>query len=150
MSKLSQSDTVASSDWIVLWKNDQGDYRGVSFTDFITALEALMPIGRPEALTQYAAPAATGFSVTITVGNKDVHLILTPVAGYAAGALVLPAIANLRDKQEITVNCTQAVTTLTINGNGAASVVGAPTTLTANAFFKLCYDLATTNWYRIG
>ena len=150
--KLSQVNDVGSGDWLVLWKTDQGDYRGVAFSDFVAALEDVMAIGRPEADNQYSAPSATGFSVNVlgSAGNKDVHLILTPVAGYAAGTLVLPPVAGLRDKQEVTVNCTQAVTTLTITPNGATAVTGAPTTLTANAFFKLCYDLVTSTWYRIG
>ena len=149
MQSLSQSSGVDSGDWIVLWKNAQGDYRGVSFSDFVAAIEAVMPVGRPEADSQYAAPSASGFSVSIQDGSDDVHLMLTPVAGYAAGTIVLPAVAGLRDKQEVTVNCTQAVTTLTISGNGATAVTGAPTTLAANAFFKLCYDKATSTWYRI-
>ncbi|MNR16702.1 hypothetical protein D3C85_1333210 [compost metagenome] len=62
---------------------------------------------------------------------------------------MLPAVANIIDKQEVLVNCTQAVTTLTINGNGA-TVTGAPTTLAANAFFRLKYDQPSTVWYRVG
>jgi hypothetical protein len=150
MSKLSQVDTVDTGDWFVLWKTDQGDYRGISLTDLVTVLTTLIPTGRPEALSQYAAPSATGFSVSITPGDDDVHLMLTPVAGYAAGTIVLPPVAGLRDKQEVTVNCTQAVTSLTIGSGGATAVTGAPTTLAANAFFKLCYDKATSTWYRIG
>lgn len=150
MGNLSQASDVAAGDWLVLWKTSQGDYRGVSLTDFLTYLATAFHVGRPEALTQYAAPSATGFSVSITVGDDDVHLILTPAAGYAAGTIVLPPVAGLRDKQEVTVNCTQAVTTLTVNGNGAVAVTGAPTTLAANAYFKMCYDALTSTWYRIG
>ncbi len=78
------------------------------------------------------------------------HLILTPAGAYAAGTLVMPLASACRDKQEVTVNCTQAVTGLTITANGATSIVGAPTGLTANEFFKLKYDLPTNNWYRVG
>lgn len=149
--KLSQSSSVDSGDWIVLWKTDQGDYRGVSFADFVTALNTVIVTGRPEADVQYASPAATGFSVSIlgTAGNHDVRLILTPVAGYAAGTLVLPPVAGLRDKQQVIVNCTQAVTTLTVSINGAVAANGAPTTLAANAKFKLEYDLLMKTWYAI-
>jgi hypothetical protein len=106
--------------------------------------------------SQYAAPSATGFTVAITDSSSDgvtssnVHLILTPLAGYAAGTITLPAKAGLVDKQEVLVNCTQAVTTLTIGLNGATGAVGAPTTLAANAFFRLKYDAVTSNWYRVG
>jgi len=152
MSKLSQASSVSSGDWVVLWKTDQGDYRGVSFADFITAIQGAITIGRPEPDTQYSAPAATAFSVSIAgvSASNDVHLILTPAASYADGTLVMPSNTTCRDKQEITVNCTQDVTTLVIMANGATSIVGAPAGIVANDFFKLKYDLATNNWYRVG
>jgi hypothetical protein len=104
-------------------------------------------------VTQYSAPSATGFSVTITDGasdNTNVHLILTPVAGYAAGTIVLPLASGCVDGQEVLVNCTQAVTTLTVSANGATAVTGEPTGLSANDFFRLKYDKPTLTWYRVG
>ena len=148
--KLTQVFDMDPGDWIVLWKNAQGDYRGISFTDFVTALNDALTLGRIEPETQYSAPSATAFSVQVTDDDKDVHLILTPTAGFADGEIVLPAVANCRDKQEVTVNCTQVVTAFVVDGNGATAVTGAPTTLAANAFFKMCFDLATSTWYRIG
>lgn len=105
--------------------------------------------------TQYAAPSSTGFSVTISAGadatgSENVHLILTPTAGFAAGTIVLPLVTGLVDKQEVLVNCTQQVTTLTINANGATAVTGEPTSLGADDFFRLKFDLPTATWYRIG
>jgi len=100
--------------------------------------------------TQYASPSATGFSVSITNSSVNTHLILTPTAGYAAGTIVLPAVANCIDKQEVLVNCTQQVTALTVNGNGAVAVTGEPTSLGADDFFRLKYDLLTQTWYRVG
>lgn len=143
--------TINGGDWIVLDKRDQGDYRAISYTDFLAELILDIPIGRPEPDTQYAAPGATGFSVQIQDDDKDVHLILTPAAGYANGTIVLPLNTNCRDKQELTVNCTQTIGALAITANGATSVIGAPTAIAAaNEFFKLKYDLATNNWYRVG
>jgi len=99
-----------------------------------------------EPVSQYSAPA-TGATVAITDENKDSHLILTPVGGIAALTITLPAI--IRDKQTVLVTCTQTITTLTIEGNGAAAVNGAPATLVGNEFFTLKYDLAMNSWYRI-
>ena len=101
-------------------------------------------------VTQYSSPSATAFSVSITSDDSDRHLILTPLAGYADGTIVLPLAATCRDGQTLLVNCTQAVTNLAITLNGAAGAVGAPTTLAANAFFTLKYDSPSTNWYRVG
>lgn len=99
---------------------------------------------------QYAAPSATGFSVSLTeIEGRDIWLVLTPVAGYAAGTIVLPATAYCQNGQEILVNCTQSVSTLTITGSGS-TVTGAPTSLSANEFFTLKYEAVTTTWYRVG
>lgn len=150
MLNLNRTNTISGGDQVVLWKNDQGDFLGISFTDLVTALSGVLAVGRPEATTQYAAPSATGFSVPITDGDDDIHLILTPAAGYADGEIVLPAASNARDKQLIIVNCTQAVAAFVVDGNGAIAVTGAPTALLANDFFTMCYDLPTQTWYRIG
>lgn len=102
-------------------------------------------------LTQYAAPNATAFNVQVApqTDGASVWLVLTPLAGYAAGTITLPAVALCQHGQELLVNSTQAVTALTIAGNGAA-VNGAPTTLTANAFFRLKFDGVLKVWYRVG
>lgn len=99
--------------------------------------------------TEYAAPSATAFNVELPDTSDDLWLILTPTAGFAAGTITLPESTAAEDQQTVDVNCTQAVTTLTVAGNGA-TVTGAPTTLAANAFFRLRYDAVTSTWYRIG
>lgn len=100
--------------------------------------------------TQYAAPSSSGFSVQITDTSANTHLILTPTTGFAAGTIVLPNVTSAIDKQEVLVNCTQQVTTLTVNGNGAVAVTGEPTSLGADDFFRLKYDLLTQTWFRVG
>lgn len=103
-------------------------------------------------VTQYAAPNASGF--TVAVGSAfpngtSTFLLLTPLAGYAAGTLTLPAQATCTDGQELLVHATQSVTALTVSGNGA-TVNGAPTTLAQFAFFRLRYDGVNAAWYRVG
>jgi hypothetical protein len=148
INQLTAVDSVVSSDQVPIYQSENGDARKASMAviktfmlDGITASD--------DKITQYAAPSATGFSVQITDGSDSIWLILTPNAGYAAGTIVLPALANCVDKQEVLVNCTQAVTALTVSGNGA-TVTGAPTTLAANAFFRLRFDDVVNVWYRVG
>lgn len=148
INQLTAVDNVVSSDQVPIYQSENGDARKASMAviktfmlDGITAAD--------DKITQYAAPSATGFSVQITNGPDSIWLILTPNAGYAAGTIVLPALANCVDKQEVLVNCTQAVTALTVSGNGA-TVTGAPTTLAANAFFRLRFDDVVNVWYRVG
>lgn len=102
-------------------------------------------------ITQYAAPAATGFTVVIAppTDGASMFLLLTPLAAYAAGTITLPQQATCVDGQEVLVHTTQAVTALTVNGNGAVAVIGAPAALAQFAFFRLRYDAVNQSWYRV-
>jgi hypothetical protein len=126
-----------------------GADRRASVTEFAALLQTLLTASAP--LAQYSAPAATGFSVTIApaVSGQSVLLLLTPAAGYAAGTVVLPAVATAVDGQEVSCTCTQSVGTLTVSGNGA-TVNGAPASFSANGFFKLRFDGVFGAWYRVG
>jgi hypothetical protein len=149
MSAPSRTDSISLSDLFLVYKNADVDYRAAPASVVLAWLQANI-VFPGNFVTQYAAPAATGFTVTIPDVDHDVHLILTPLAGYAAGTIKLPLSLTCADGQRVLVNCTQALTTLTINLNGASGAIGAPTTLAANAFFTLKFDLASNNWYRVG
>jgi hypothetical protein len=99
--------------------------------------------------TVYAAPTSTGFSVPFLDSSANQWLVLTPTTALAAGTLVLPAVANCVEGQELTVSCTQAISLLTTNANGG-SVAGQPTALAANSFFKLKFEPVLQRWYRVG
>lgn len=148
---LSRVTSISTSDLFMIWSSSAQDYRLAPFDVVMTALaNQIATDGEIE--TQYSAPAATGFSVTVapSVDGNNVWLLLTPVAGYAAGTVVLPALATLSDGQEVIVSTTQAITTLTVSLNGATAANGAPTTMAANAYFRLKYDATLSSWYRIG
>ena len=134
---------LAGADLFRLWSQKYGADAALSLTILKEWLADNLTLG--ELTTQYAAPSATGFSVTISAVNT--WLVLTPVAGYAAGTLVLPAGT---DKAEILVNCTQSVTTLTITPATGDTVTGAPTSLSANDSFRLRYDGVADVWYKVG
>lgn len=151
INQLSAVDEVSAADQLPVWSTENGDTRRAALSvvlayiqDNLTSAGAMM--------TQYFAPSATGFSVTINplVDGQSVLLLLTPAATYAAGTITLPALAECEDGQEVLVTCTQIVTALTVSGNGA-TVNGAPTTLaSANSFFKLRFDGVFDAWYRVG
>ena len=148
INQLTALDTLTAGDLFPVYSSTNGDARKSAASVLLAYIQDNLTF--PNVLiTQYSAPAATGFSVQITDSSVSTHLILTPAAGYAAGTLVLPALANCIDTQEVLVNTTQAVTTLTINGNGS-TVTGAPSTLAANAYFRLKFDEVMSTWYRIG
>lgn len=153
INRLSAVDSVEGGDQLPIYDQGNGDARKMSLSLLLSWIQSALSFpdaGVQPFTTQRAAPSATGFSVAITDGPDNIHLILTPSAGYAAGTIVLPAVGNAIDKQEILINTTQQVTALTINGNGAVAVTGAPTSLGAEDFFRLKYDLATQTWYRVG
>jgi hypothetical protein len=140
------TDTLALSDKLRTLQAASGDVREFTLSTLVAFLSDAITEA-DDKVTQYAAPNATGFSVSVLEGPR--WLILTPFAGYAAGTIVLPAVASVDDRQELLVNTTQAVTTLTVSGNGA-TVNGAPTTLAAGAFFRLRFDAQSTTWHRVG
>lgn len=145
-SKLNRTDRFDNGDLVVLWAGGDFDYRGISKDDFVKAIADDLNVGKP--ITQYAAPNATGFNVQIDSMIGDVHLILTPVAGYATGTITLPL--SPIDKQTVLVNSTQAITTLTVTPQTDATIIGQPTTLAANGFFTLKFDAVLKRWYRVG
>lgn len=148
INQLASVDTISSTDQVPIYSGTNGDARKASFntvTNYlsgrITALDKMV--------TQYSAPSTTGFTTNIFDGATSIWLILTPTGTMATGTIKLPTSSNCVDRQEILINSTQIITALTVNGNGA-TITGAPTTLTANSFFKLRYDAVTSTWYRIG
>lgn len=148
INQLSAVDSVTGSDQLPIYSSEAGDARKASLNVLKDWLQNQLSY-LSQFFKQFAAPSATGFSVTLNNDSQSVWLVLTPVAGYAAGTLVLPAVANCVDQQEILVNSTQAVTALTVSGNGS-TVTGAPTTLAANGFFRLKHEAVTHTWYRVG
>lgn len=157
INQLTALDSVKIGDLFVVWSQTNGDSRKAALSVLLAFMQnnLVFPTftGQGVYTTQYAAPSATGFNVAITDGadnNTNVHLILTPTAGFAAGTLTLPVHPGAADKQEVLVNCTQQITALTVNGNGATAVTGEPNSLAADDFFRLKFDLPTATWYRVG
>lgn len=146
INRLNSIDTLEGGDQLAVWDTSNGDTRKASASVLLSYMQANLNFTNSY-ITQYSAPSATAFNVAIASATSSTHLILTTTAGFAAGTITLPA--GPVDKQELLVNCTQAVTTLTIDG-GSNTVTGAPASLSANDFFRLKYDAVTDVWYRVG
>ena len=149
INQLSAVDSVTGGDQVPIYSSGNGDARKASMTtlaEFFT--DQVTP--PPDTMTQYAAPNASGFSITVApaVAGDSVWLLLTPTGAFAAGTVVLPALASAVHGQEVLVTSTTAITALTVSGNGA-TVNGGPTTMAANAFFRLRFDGVFNAWYRI-
>lgn len=138
------------NDLAYLWDTSSSDWRLATFSDILDLFEenlsALDGVVY-EALSQYSIPA-DGFNLQVTEGSEDVHVILTPAGTLATGTITFPNVSYLRDKQVILVTSTAEITALTVAGNGA-TLIGEPTTLPAEGYFTMKYDVMTTTWYRI-
>jgi len=143
-----RKDDPVTADLALIWDAENSDWRLSTLANILALFNTTnetTDVSIQEPNSQYSAPL-TGFTVAITDNNEDTHLILTPAGTLATGTITLPSV--LRDKQLVIVNSTQEITALTVDGNGA-TVVGAPTTLSANGYFTLKYDLTVDSWYRI-
>ena len=145
INQLSATDTVSGSDLIPIWSSTDGDARKASAATLKTYLTAGVSVN-DGLITQTASPAATGFNVSVPTAGT--WLILTPVAAYAAGTITLPFFDDVQGGQIVMVNCSQAVTALTVNGNGA-TVINPPPALAANSRFTMRYEADSSVWYRV-
>lgn len=142
--RYSTSDSIVAGDHLFGFKTTNGTWMEFPVSVLVTYLNAALSIST--SLTkQSATPSATGFTVEIDSGNT--WLLLAPTAGFATGTITLP---DGTDGEEVEISCTQLVTTLTVDNDDGASIVGAPSTLSANDFFKMRYDANNDAWYRIG
>lgn len=102
------------------------------------------------AFVEDARIPVTGQNVIIADNSKNARLILTPAGTLATLTITLPLNTNAADGQEVLVTSTQIITALTIAGNGATAVNGAPTTMAAaNGFFKLRFSKPQDSWYLV-
>lgn len=150
LQNLSKVASVSPGDLVALFSGEVGSDATATLQTIAQWLQKQLTTNSA-LVTQYAAPNATGFNVTVqppTTG-ASVFLILSPLVAYASGTVTLPAQSTCVDGQEVVVHCTQSVAALSISGNGA-TVNGAPTAITANGYFKLRYDGVFRAWYRIG
>lgn len=150
ISSLSQVTSLSAADQVALYSSTVGADVRAAISVLADYVESLLAV-QGTLKTQYFAPNATGYNVTIAPPSTgdSVWLLVTPTGAFAAGTVTLPAVATAVDGQEVVVNSTLAVTTLTVAGNGA-TVNGAPTTLATNGFFRLRFDGVLDSWYRIG
>jgi hypothetical protein len=142
INKLSSLDQLSPGDLLAVWATNNGDTRKASVNLLTTYLQGALTL--PGTLTtQYAAPSASPFSVTVAQG--DTWLLLTPTGTLAVGTIVLPSAPA--DKAVVIINCTQEVTALTVSAGGT-TVTGAPSSLGAGQAFSVRFDAATNAWYR--
>ncbi len=92
---------------------------------------------------------SSGFNHVIPDGVTA--CFINPAAILASGTLTMPA--NPTDGQELSIVCTQVITTLVINANVGQNITGALTAMALNGFGRWKFNqfnLPTPTWIRIG
>ena len=153
INQLSTSDTLTAGDLLPIWRANNSDTRKTSLTTLQAFMQANLTFpsvaaGVSQFVVQYAAPVATGFTVTLLSNTNNQWLVMSPLATYAAGTITFPLLSTVADNQEIIIFSTQAVTTLTLSGNGA-SIVGAPAGISQNGALRFKFNSLATTWYVI-
>lgn len=147
LNQLSTATTLTSSDQIIFYSTVNGSGRKASLNTLLEYIEA--NFASPDFVKQYATPNVNGTNVQVASTTQSTWLIVTPTGPFAAMTITPPAAAQLADGTELLVVCSQSVSALTIATNGAASIVGAPSALSANSSFMLRFDGVSKNWYAV-
>lgn len=142
--------TPEGSDNLAVWSANNGDTRRFSLTALAEWIGTQLSFaGRPEEVTQYSAPLADDFSVSVNNTNTDTHLILQLPLGLTGGTIIFPANGVARDKQIVRINTTNQLANLTLDKNGAAGIYGDITSMGADDFASYKYDIVVDAWFRI-
>lgn len=144
ISQLSAVTALATGDQIVVWSSSNGDTRKASLTTLLSFFEA--QFAAPGFETQTNAPTSSGFNLQLTASTESIWAVVNPTAAFAAGTITLPPVTDAFDGQQILFTCSEAITALTVAGNGA-TVTGEPTALGTGGFFSLRFNDAQSTWY---
>ena len=148
INRLALISQVSSGDQIPVWSTSNGDTRRLAISALLAYFQ--QQFAAPTLSTSIYTPT-TGFSITVpTPVSEQQWMLLQPAGTLAAGTITLPLNTSTPDGTELLVTSTQTVTALTISLNGASAANGAPTTITANTFFRLRFVQSLNSWYRIG
>jgi hypothetical protein len=144
INELASQDSVLLNDSLPFYSTQAGETRRFSFANLLAWFKANFTDGQYKHLVK---TPGDGFSLSFEDTTLNQYMIIRPTGSIATGTINLPSSSNLVDGQEIMATTKLAITALTVNGNGATEVNGAPTTLGANGGFVLRYDSETESWY---
>lgn len=141
-------DTPSSGDQLPVYSPSNGDARRMSLGTLLNFLEQqFVSPGAPA--VQLVTPVSGFNYVVADPNNIRGWVILRPLTTLATGTVTLPTPSVLADGTELTFNATHQITSFNIVSNGASTVYGAPTTLSAGGWFSIRYDRTTNCWYRV-
>lgn len=148
--QLSRASSIGDSDELALFSRKGRDTRKVTTSQL--AAHVLKTIeGVPDETVYSLAMDGSNFTVSVlpAAQGSGVWAQITLEVDAPLGTIILPIADDRADGQEVLVTCTKAVAALVVNGSGAA-ILGAPTALAANGFFRLRFDAISSIWHRAG
>lgn len=147
MPNISATDQLSSGDQFVVTKSQSGDFRTLTQAAMLDFIQA--QFSSPDVATTLYVPS-TGFNIAIGTPTSNIWALLQPAGTLATGTVTLPLNTVTPSGTEVLITSTQIITTFTLAANGASATYGAPTTMAANAFFRMRFYQDTNSWYRIG
>jgi hypothetical protein len=146
--QLSPLRSISLSDQLLIYSTNNGDPRRSSVNELLEFFQSTF--AAPTMATNVLVPG-TGFNVTVpTPVSQQQWMLIQPAGTLAAGTITLPLNTQTPDGTEVLVTTTQIITSFSLALNGALAAPGAPTTLAANAFFRMRFVQSLNTWYRIG
>lgn len=147
INQLALMSSVSSGEQLPVYSPTNGDARRVSIGTLLDYFE--QTFASPTLATNVYTPG-TGFNLAVpTPVAAQQWMLIQPAGTLATGTITLPLNTQTPNGTEVLITSTQIITTFTLALNGASSAFGAPTTLAANAFFRMRFVQATNSWYRI-
>ena len=147
INQLSSISQVSGANQIPVYDQNNGDARKMSVSALLQYFQATF--AAPTVATNLFTPG-TGFNVAVpTPVSEQQWMIIQPAGTLASGTITLPLNTGTPDGTEVLVTTTQQITAFTLSLNGAANAYGAPSTLSAQDFFRMRFYQATNSWYRI-
>lgn len=140
------TDSIDSSDFIVIRKNKDFDYRVMPYPDFIQQLKA--DLGGSGLVNEYVS-----MSANTTLDLNDIVLdIWTKIVVAGVGLtltvnLPLPTYA-INGQEFLLSNQTANTVNLTFNGFGA-QIIGSVSSIASGASITLKYDKSLSGWYKV-
>jgi hypothetical protein len=138
---------VSAGDQLPVYSPNNGDARRLPMSALLSYFQ--QQFASPTVAVNLYTPG-TGFNIAApTPVSEQQWILLQPAGTLATGTVTLPLNTSTPDGTEILVTTTQIITTFAVGLNGATAAFGAPTTMAANAFFRLRFYQSTNSWYRI-
>ena len=138
---------VSPGDQVPVYSPNNGDARRLPVSSLLAYFQ--QTFASPTLATNVYTPG-TGFNIAVpTPVAAQQWILIQPAGTLALGTITLPLNTQTPDGTEVLVTTTQQITGFTLALNGATAAYGAPSTLSAEDFFRMRFVQSTNSWYRI-